>query len=171
MHFIQSARQRSQQQAARVAPTMMGFTLGRGRVVVAADADVFRTDAMRDCLTGLDVAAVRALEFLREGGTVSRSFWIVFDEYHQAFGAQPGTISAVALYLRNSPSGHLLTQLTFAGLVLLVAFAPASWPRGSSSASSGGLHWNTWMPWPGHTPRSAPPAPSRNACSAGYAVG
>ncbi|MBX3132878.1 MAG: hypothetical protein KF689_05775 [Gemmatimonadaceae bacterium] len=123
VHFIQSARQRSQQQAARVAPTMMGFTLGRGRMVVAADADVFRTDAMRDCLTGLDVAAVRALEFLREGGTVSRSR-IVFDEYHQAFGAQPGTISAVALYLRNSPSGHLLTQLTFAGLVLLVAFAP-----------------------------------------------
>ncbi len=108
-------------------PTMVGFPLGAGRLVVAADPDVFRNDAMRDCGPGLDVAAVRALEYLRAGGAAPRDR-IVFDEYHQAFGAHPGTISAVLFYLGNSPSGRLLAQLALAGLLLLIALAPRTVP-------------------------------------------
>ena len=42
------------------APALLVATLGRGRVVVAADPDVLRNDALRVCVHGLDVAAARA---------------------------------------------------------------------------------------------------------------
>ncbi|MFN0099561.1 MAG: DUF4350 domain-containing protein [Gemmatimonadaceae bacterium] len=127
VHLLESLGMTRRVRADSLAPTMIGFSLGEGRVVVAADPDVFRTGAMRDCGPGLAVAAVRALEFLRDGGAVPRDR-IVFDEYHQAFGAHPGTISAVLRYLGNSPSGRLLAQLTFAGLVLLFALGPRAVP-------------------------------------------
>ncbi len=104
-------------------PTMVGFDYGAGRMVVSVDGDVFRNDAMRQCALGLDVAAVRALEFLRDGGDAPRTR-LVFDEYHQAHGAHPGSISAAVLFLGTSPSGRLLAQLALAGLLLLIALAP-----------------------------------------------
>ena len=110
-----------------IAPTMVGFALGAGRLVVSADPDQLRNDAMRDCAPGFDVAAVRALEYLREGGAVPRTR-LLFDEYHQAHGARPGTISAALFYLGASPSGRLLAQLALAGLVLLLALGPRTVP-------------------------------------------
>ena len=111
----------------RIEPSMVGFEYGKGRMVVAADPDVFRNDAMRDCLPGFDVAAVRALEFLREGAAGPRDF-VVFDEFHQANGAHPGSITAAVEFLGTSPSGRLLAQLALAGIVLLIALAPRNVP-------------------------------------------
>ena len=106
-------------------PAMSGYRYGAGRLVVAADPDLFRNDAIRDCEPGFDVAFVRALEFLRDGGpSVSARDLLVFDEYHQGHGAHPGTLRAAALYLRDHPSGRLLAQLAVAGIVLLLALAP-----------------------------------------------
>ncbi len=104
---------------------MTGYRYGAGRLVVAADPDLFRNDALRDCESGFDVAFVRALEFLRAGGSSpGPRDLVVFDEYHQGHGAHPGTLSAAALYLRDRPSGRLLAQLVVAGIVLLLAMAP-----------------------------------------------
>lgn len=113
-------------------PSMVGFEFGAGRMVVAADPDVFRNDAMRDCLPGFDVAAVRALEFLREGAPAPRTL-IVFDEFHQANGAHPGSITAAVEFLGTSPSGRLLAQLALAGVVLLIALAPRNVPPREST--------------------------------------
>ena len=110
--------------------TVIAFPYGTGRIVVSADADVFRTDAMRDCKPGFDVVAVRALEYLRDGGPAPRTR-IVFDEYHQAHGAHPGSLRAAIDYLGGAPSGRLLMQLSAAGLLLLVASAPRSVPPAS----------------------------------------
>jgi hypothetical protein len=108
-------------------PTAVGFPLGRGRVVVIADADLLRNDALRVCQWGLDVVAVRMLEYLRDGGKSPRKR-LVFDEYHQGFGAHPGTIRAIATYLVHVPSGHVLVQAFLAGLVLLLALGPRGLP-------------------------------------------
>ncbi|MCE9602653.1 MAG: hypothetical protein K8S21_10665 [Gemmatimonadetes bacterium] len=108
-------------------PSMIGFEYGAGRMVIAADPDVLRNDAMRDCLPGFDVSAMRALEFLRDGGARPRDL-LVFDEFHQANGAHPGSIRAAIHFLGNSPSGRLLAQLALAGVVLLIALAPRTVP-------------------------------------------
>ncbi|HVA57161.1 MAG: DUF4350 domain-containing protein [Gemmatimonadaceae bacterium] len=104
-------------------PAVVGFPLGRGRVVVASDPDFLRNDALRVCRYGLSVAAVQALEYVSAGGPAPRRR-VVFDEYHQGFGAQPGTMSAITMYLGGTASGHLLLQLLGAGVVLLLAVAP-----------------------------------------------
>jgi len=108
-------------------PSMVGFDYGAGRMVIASDPDAFRNDALRDCLPGFDVAAVRALEFLRDGAARPRDL-LVFDEFHQANGAHPGSLGAAARFLGGSPSGRLLAQLTLAGVVLLIALAPRTVP-------------------------------------------
>jgi hypothetical protein len=103
--------------------TTVGFPYGRGRIVVAADADIMRNDAVRICKYALDVASLRLLEYLgsRPDGTRRA---VVFDEYHQGYGEQQGTMSAVSSYLVGTPSGRLLFQVLAAGLVLLLAAAP-----------------------------------------------
>jgi|SRR5579862_1029032 len=108
-------------------PAVLGFRFGRGRIVVASDPDVLRNDALRVCAYGLDVPAVRALEYLRAGGIVPRDT-IVFDEFHQGFGVQPGTLRTIAAYLGVTASGHLFLQLLGAGLMVLVSMAPRSIP-------------------------------------------
>lgn len=109
----------------RVHPThaAVGFPYGRGRIVVGADPDVLRNDAVRVCKYGLDVAAVRMLEYLGERAGDPRRR-LVFDEYHQGYGQQQGTMGAVAAYLIRAPSGRLLFQLLAAGLLLVLAAAP-----------------------------------------------
>lgn len=104
-------------------PSMVGMTYGKGRIVIASDPDIFRTDVLRDCRFGLGVASVRALEYLAAGGNEPRRR-IVFDEFHQGHGARPGSLRAVSSYLGGTPSGRFLFQLAVAGLVLLVAAAP-----------------------------------------------
>ncbi|HVT39070.1 MAG TPA: DUF4350 domain-containing protein [Gemmatimonadaceae bacterium] len=107
----------------RSPPAAVGFPYGRGRIVVGSDPDLLRNDVLRGCEYGLDVSAVRMLEYLREGGSVVRNR-VVFDEFHQGFGSQPGTMRAIAAYLGGTPSGHLLFQLLGAGLLLLISAAP-----------------------------------------------
>ena len=104
-------------------PAMIGFPLGAGHVVVAADPDVMRNDALRYCRHGLDVPLVRALEYLRDSGPEPRTR-IVFDEYHQGYGLQPGSVSATTDFLAGTRPGRTIFQLLGAGLVLLLAVAP-----------------------------------------------
>lgn len=111
------------------APAALGFPLGRGRVAVVADPDLFRNDVVRVCRWGADVAVVRILEYVSDdapgGGRRQR---VVFDEYHQGYGDQPGTIRGIVSYLGHTPSGHLVLQLAGAGLVLLLAMGPRLLP-------------------------------------------
>jgi hypothetical protein len=100
----------------------MGFPYGRGRIVVGIDPDLLRNDAVRVCRYGLDVAAVQMLDYLDDPAGEHRR--IVFDEYHQGYGEQRGTMEAVATYLVDKSSGRLLMQLLAAGLILLLAVAP-----------------------------------------------
>jgi hypothetical protein len=110
-------------------PAAIGFPLERGRVVVAADPDLLRNDVLRVCRWGADVAAVRMLEYASEGapggGTRQR---LVFDEYHQGYGEQPGTVRGILTYLERTSSGHLVLQLAGAALVLLFAIGPRLLP-------------------------------------------
>ena len=110
---------------AKGGPTAVGVRYGRGRLVLVADPDLLRNDVLRVCTWGADVITVRMLEFLREpeSGRPARDR-VVFDEYHQGFGVQPGTFRAVALFLGGAASGHALLQLCGAGLVLLLALGP-----------------------------------------------
>ena len=103
-------------------PSVIGFPFGAGRIVVASDADVFRNDAIRVCQYELDIAAVRELSFLKEGGVVARDS-IVFDEFHQSRGISTGTIALISNYFTTTQSGHAVFQLCGAGLLLLLAGA------------------------------------------------
>jgi len=103
-----------------------GFPLGLGRVVVLSDPDFLRNDVLRVCKWGLDVVAVRVLEYLARGTTPRDR--LIFDEYHQGFGTHPGTLRAIAAYLSRSPSGHVLLQSMIAGLVLLLGLGPRLLP-------------------------------------------
>lgn len=98
----------------------VGYPMGAGRVVVVSDPDILRNDVLRVCRWGLDVAAVRMLEYLRDGGPAPRTT-ITFDEYHQDYGLHPGSIRGILMYLGQTHSGRLLAQLLVAALVLLVA--------------------------------------------------
>jgi hypothetical protein len=110
-------------------PAVIGFPLGRGRVVLAADPDLLRNDVLRVCRWGADVAAVRMLEYASDsapgGGRRER---LVFDEYHQGYGEQTGTMRGIVSYLGRTASGHLVLQLAGAGLVLLLAIGPRLLP-------------------------------------------
>jgi hypothetical protein len=108
-------------------PAIVGFPYGRGRVVLALDADVVRNDALRGCNYGLEVAAVRALEYLRDGGAALRTR-VVFDEYHQEYGDQPGAMTTIGRYLSRTSSGNTLLQLCIAGLLVLIALGPRALP-------------------------------------------
>ena len=108
-------------------PATVGFPYGAGRIVVASDPDFIANDAFRVCHFGMDVAAIQAMDFLRGGGAVPRRR-VVFDEFHQGYGAQPGTLRTVAAYLSGTSSGRLFFQLLGAGLLLLIWAAPRPIP-------------------------------------------
>ena len=106
--------------------TMVGMPYGAGRIVVAADPDVFRNDALRDCRYGLDVASVRALEYLAAGGPAWRRT-IAFDEFHQN-RSRFGMSGAIERFLGETPPGRVVLQLALAGLLVLMAAAPRVLP-------------------------------------------
>jgi hypothetical protein len=110
----------------RARAAAVGFPYGHGRIVIGADPDLLRNDAIRVCKYGLDITAVAMLDYLSvlNDSTQTYSRRVVFDEYHQGFGEQRGTMDAVASYLVGVGSGRLLFQLLAAGLVLLLAVAP-----------------------------------------------
>lgn len=105
-------------------PTAVGFRLGRGRVAVVADPDLLRNDVLRVCAWRADLVTVRMLEYLARPDAGPPRDRILFDEYHQGNGAQPGTVRAIALYLSQTASGNLVAQLVLAGLLWLLAAAP-----------------------------------------------
>lgn len=105
---------------------MVAMPFGAGRLVVAADPDVFRNDALRECRFGLDVASVRALEYLSTGGPSPRRA-ISFDEFHQS-RTRFGMSGAVERFLNDTPPGRAVLQLTLAALLLLIASAPRVLP-------------------------------------------
>lgn len=102
-------------------PVAVGFAVGRGRVVAFATSGPFRNDVLRRCAAGFSIPYVRALEYLRDSGAVLPRDRVVFDEYHQGHGIQPGTIRAVATYFAETTSGHVVAQWALAGLLLLAA--------------------------------------------------
>jgi hypothetical protein len=99
----------------------VGFSLGKGRVVVVADPDFVSNDVVRLCATQTDVAYVRMLEFLTAGTDKAP---IAFDEFHHGSGIHGGSLSAVREYMMTAPSGRMLAQVAIAGLLLLFAAAP-----------------------------------------------
>lgn len=107
-------------------PAVIGFPLGRGRVVAVADVDLFRNDNVRVCAWDAAVQVVRMFEYLRGGGAEPSRTTLLFDEYHQGRGVRPGTTRAITRYLRQTASGKALAHLGIAGAVLLLALGPRS---------------------------------------------
>jgi hypothetical protein len=107
----------------RMTDPAVGFPYGRGRVVVVADPDLLRNDVLRRCRWGVDVIAVRMLEWLRAGGERPRTT-IIFDEYHQGFGHRASASDVILPFLVDHPVGRFILALVAAGLILLVSRAP-----------------------------------------------
>ncbi|MEO8622542.1 MAG: DUF4350 domain-containing protein, partial [bacterium] len=101
----------------------VGFSLGKGRVIVAGDPDLLRNDVLRHCVWGADVVAVSMLEWLRAGGPTARTT-IAFDEYHQGFGTRTSVFGVTAEFLVDHPVGRALLMCVLAAIVLLLAVAP-----------------------------------------------
>lgn len=105
-------------------PAIVGFSLGRGKVVVVGDVDLFRNENLRVCAWDAAIQVVRVFEYLRGGNAASPRTTLVFDEYHQGKGVRPGTTRAITRYLTTTSSGKALAQLGVAGVVLLFALGP-----------------------------------------------
>lgn len=103
-------------------PAAIGFGLGKGRVVALAGTELLQNDVLRICAHGLTVHAVRMLEYLSEGGRSSNA--IVFDEYHQGFGAPYGVTRTVSAAMTGTPPGNVIVHLLAAGSLLLLSIAP-----------------------------------------------
>lgn len=107
------------EQAARrpdLQPTMVAFTLGRGRVVALADPDVLRTDQMRNCAMGSALSVVRGLEYLSDG----RRRDIVFAELYQ-LPRDDGPSVVLMEWLKGTGAGRAVLTMIAAGMVLLLA--------------------------------------------------
>lgn len=103
----------------RETAALVGMQLGRGRIVLASDPDVFRNDAIRDCTLPLDVAAVRALEYLQDSGARPT---IAFDEFHQHV-AGTGVMHTLRVFLTGNPFGRAILQVAIATLVVMIGAA------------------------------------------------
>lgn len=97
-------------------PTMLAFTLGKGRVVALADPDVLRTDQLRSCAMGGALSVVRGLEFLSDGGRRP----VVFAEFYQANTADGASV-VLKEWLVGSGLGRMVLTLMAASLLLLAA--------------------------------------------------
>lgn len=123
--ILSSPRQRRDTLSALVA-----MRYGRGRVVVAADGDVVRTDVLRVCEWGMSLAAVRALEYLSQG---ARPPLVVAESYQGDAGAD-GAGRVVREALTDTRPGRATLALGAAGLLLLAArgrrtLSPLPMPR------------------------------------------
>ncbi|GEM_PF-437499 len=113
-----------------VVPATVGYPLGRGRVLVISDPDVLRNDVVRRCRWGIGVRVIDGLTWVSAG----RRPPLIFDEYHQGFGAHAGLPRAVWAFLTDIPLGHTIIQWAVGGLVLVLALGvraipPRSVPR------------------------------------------
>lgn len=100
----------------------IGFPLGAGKVAVTSSSAMFSNEAVRNCPWKADLAVARMLDYVRPRG--SRAPTLAFDEFHHGFGIHGGTLSAAAVYLAHTPSGHFMIQALVAGLLLLMAKSP-----------------------------------------------
>jgi hypothetical protein len=106
-------------------PVMLAARLGAGRVVITGATGPLTNETLRHCPEAFDIVAVRALEFLTAG---SRTKSLVFDEYHQGFGAHAGSLPSILREFAGTRSGRMFFQLAGAGLLLLLAMAPRALP-------------------------------------------
>jgi hypothetical protein len=97
-------------------PTVLAFTLGRGRVVALADPDMLRTDQLRSCAQGTALSIVRGLEYLSAG----RRPTLVAAEYYQVESSD-GAGVVVWEWLRDTALGRMVLTLMAAGVLLLLA--------------------------------------------------
>jgi hypothetical protein len=104
----------------------IGFPLGAGRVVVVGSSSVFGNSALRYCRWDADLAVARMLAYVRPPNNPRAP--LVFDEYHHGYGIHGGSLSAAAMYLGRTSSGHFFVQALIAGLLLLLAKAPRPLP-------------------------------------------
>ncbi len=98
-------------------PTILGRTLGDGRVVIIADADFLRNVVLRR--GNAAVLMVRLIEWADRG----RAMPVIFDEYHHGHGRHSDMIGAVMDGLGNSPYGRVVLQAAVAALILLFALS------------------------------------------------
>ncbi len=101
----------------RPLPAVLGVPLGRGRIVVIADADLLRNSSLRKGTSA--VLFVRALQWASPTPRPA----LVFDEYHfgiHAEGRGPEAVLRDALL--HTPAGRAALQLLVAAAVLLLAF-------------------------------------------------
>jgi hypothetical protein len=106
----------------------VGFPYGRGRVVVLSDPDMLRNDAIRICSFGLDVAAGSVLGYLAGADVGPARTTLVFDEYHQGYGARIGLLGGFTAVLLHTAGGRVVLVLGIAGLVFLIALMPRAVP-------------------------------------------
>jgi hypothetical protein len=106
----------------------IGFPLGArgGRVVIVGSSSIFSNSAIRYCRWDADLAVARMLAYVRPANEARPA--IVFDEFHHGYGVHGGSLSAAAIYLGRTSSGHFLVQALAAGLLLLLAKAPRPLP-------------------------------------------
>ncbi len=96
---------------------MAGYTLGRGRVVAVADADLLRNDVLRVCRWNAGPNAARALDWL----AVTAGKRLVFDEFHQSPTAEADPVGAIGRALVHQPWGRMVFVGALSGLILLAA--------------------------------------------------
>jgi len=113
-----------------LAPAVVGYTLGRGRVVAVSDPDVLRNDVIRVCRYDIGPRVLAAIDFASQG----RRPPLVFDEYHEGYGVHADVTAVMIEFLTSHPVGHAIVQLLLGGLVLILALgvraiAPRTVPR------------------------------------------
>ena len=104
-------------------PAVLGFRLGRGRVVAVSDPDFLRNDVLRVCRWNMGVTAVAALDWAaarEEGAPLRRA---VFAEYHQGYGRHASVVRVTREFLGGTAPGRAILALGGAALLLLLARA------------------------------------------------
>jgi hypothetical protein len=87
---------------------------GGGELLLIADAQLLTNRVLKESPLGAD-----AVTWLIEG----RPARVVFDEYHQGFGARASLFGATWRYVRLTPAGWTVLQLAVAALLLLALAA------------------------------------------------
>jgi hypothetical protein len=96
-------------------PMVVGFPMGQGRIIVAADPGLFRNSTLQNHPGAVRV--VRYIEWLQQGATDL----IVFDEYHHGHGTHANVVREAERALTETAPGRAVLHMALAGLVLLLA--------------------------------------------------
>ena len=98
------------------------FELGAGRVGVVSDPDLLTNSVFRVCRLQAGTAMMQLLRHVSadDSGELVRPT-VVFDEFHHGFGRQPSITRVAARFMVDTPIGRVLSHLSLAGVVLLLA--------------------------------------------------